>query len=105
VGQSVNDAENQCQQGLSHFWCEPQGSDQCIQRIAKLKAKWGNECDVTVLQRKTPEVQMYGHRWSDIYRGKDGMWRLRKTLLSKRKPEEKLRLPLVSVAWRESIWR
>jgi hypothetical protein len=94
---------------LSHFsaeeWCEAQGSDQCIQRIAELKAKWGNDCDVTALRRETPEVQMYGRWWSDIYRGKDGVWRLRKTLLAKRKPEEKLRLPLVPVAWRESVWR
>ena len=77
VGQSINDAEDQCQQVLSHFsaeeWCEAQGSDQCIQRIAELKAKWGDDCDVTALRRETPEVQMYGRWWSDIYRGKDGV--------------------------------
>jgi hypothetical protein len=86
VGQSVSDAGNQCQQVLSHFSAEEgfeaQGSDQCIQRIAELKAKWGNDCDVTALWLDMPEVQRYGRWWSDIYRGKDGVWRLRKTLLA-----------------------
>ena len=109
VGQPTVDAEAQCSRVLGHFtrdeWREAQSGDQCIRRVAELKQLWGKRCQAAALRQETPEVREYCRWWDNIYKDKGGIWRLRKTLSVRGKPDEKLNLPLVPVAWRESIWR
>jgi len=107
--QPIAEAADQCARVLSPFsdeeWAEAQQRDQCIRRVAELKAKWGDAVDDDERKQECPEVQAYLRWWDGLYRAESGVWTFDKTIQAKGRPTERIQVRLVPVAWRESIWR
>ena len=106
---STAQAAHQCVRVLANFGDaelrEAQERNECLRRLAGLKAQWGEEVNKQELKHQSPEVQGYCRWWPDLYQTDSGVWMMDKVIQTKGCPMECVQVRLVPVAWRENIWR